>query len=461
MTYLILLTTRVLISFFFLASLASMTYGFLAAWPSPFIVKITQDKENYDISEDQASVFTLIPPLTMVIFALLFSKMNDIFGRKRGLMLLVIPYIISLLLTAHVCTIYGFYVARFISGLGDACHFVTVPMYVGEISSPKVRGKFGNLVSGFIFFGQFLINLIGQNFSVTQSAYICLSVPILFLILVNFLPESPYYCIMKQKENEAKTALYQLRRKKARDLIEEYQQLKMDVSRQMSERGTWPDLVLIKSNRKALMGGIFLRFSQQFAGASMFSSYVHFIFEKAGTQISSKLSTLIITSVLSFSIFVVGFLVESFGRKKCFTFSLFTCACLLLLEGAFFYVDQNTEIDVKFINWLPLAISLLIIVFSALGITIIPTLMLGELFSANIKAYGLSIVILSFGVFIFASNAIFYFLISHYGLSAPFWFFGVISIFNSFIAKLIIPETRGKTLEQIQQDLKKTTDLEL
>lgn len=430
----------------------SFTYGMLTAWSSPFLVKIAQDKVNYNITEDEASFFTLIPPITMVTFCLLFSKMNDIFGRKRCLQLMILPYIISLGLTAIATNVYVFYASRFFSGLGDACHFASVPMYIGEITTPNVRGTWGNCISGFLFLGQFCMNLIGQRFSVWTSAYICLTVPITFLILSFFLPESPYYCLMKGQIDEAKKSLQLLRGDKF--LAQEFQKLQTDVERQMSDRGRWLDLLLIGSNRKAFMGGVFLRVSQQFAGITIFSVYLQFIFEKSGTKIDPKTSTLIVTFIMFLVTFIAGFIVENFGRKKTYTFSLSACALMLLADGTFFFLDEITDINLSSVTWLPLVFSVIYIVFCAFGIGMLPTLMLGELFSASIKGYGLSFLALILGALQFATNAIFYYLHSKFGLYAPFLFFGCFTVFSSLISLFLVPETKGKTLEEIQQDLK-------
>lgn len=440
-------------NFLVLVAMVSCTYGLMTAWSSPFIVKITQDKVNYNISEDQAAYFTLIPPITMVTFCPFFSKMNDIFGRKTSLQMMIIPYIISLILTAVAENVYVFYASRFFAGLGDACHFASVPMYIGEITTPSVRGTWGNTISVFIFLGQFLINLIGQQFSVWVSAYICLPLPIAFLILSLYLPESPFYCVMKGNEEGAKHSLRILRGDKSLD--QDFHNLKLDVDRQMSERGRWLDLFVIGSNRRAFIGGLFLRISQQFSAITVFNVYVQFIFEKSGTKIDAKMSALVVTFVLFFITLIAAFTVENFGRRKTYMCSLLACALCLLANGVYFILDQFTNTNLSTVNWLPLVFSVVYIIFCAFGIGMLPTLMLGEIFSASIKAYGLSFLSLALGALQFITNAIFYFLNTKLGLYAPFIFFGLCTMLSSIVSLHLVPETKGKTLEEIQQDLKK------
>ncbi|KAJ8971680.1 hypothetical protein NQ317_013998 [Molorchus minor] len=78
----------------------------------PVHPKISSDKTNYDISEEEASYFTVIPPIAMIITSLLFSNLNDIFGRKPTLIINAIPYLIAWILAAVASNIWVFYASR-------------------------------------------------------------------------------------------------------------------------------------------------------------------------------------------------------------------------------------------------------------------------------------------------------------------------------------------------------------
>nr|CAI5862374.1 unnamed protein product [Callosobruchus analis] len=88
------------------------------------------------------------------------------------------------------------------------------------------------------------------------------------------MPESPYYLLMKGKEEAARRSLEKLTRKK--NVATDFEQLKSDVKRQMSETGSWRDLVCIRANRKALIAGVLMRCAQQFCAAGALTSYTRY-----------------------------------------------------------------------------------------------------------------------------------------------------------------------------------------
>nr|XP_023029959.1 facilitated trehalose transporter Tret1-like isoform X2 [Leptinotarsa decemlineata] len=436
------------------ACLSAVSVGLLFSWTSPFIVKITGDKINYDITDDEALYLTVIPPIAMVLCCPIFSKLCDIIGRKRTLMLITIPHLMSWILTIVSSNIFVLYFSRFWAGAGDGCLFAALPMYVGEVSTPRVRGIWGNLVNVFTYFGVFLINAIGSQFSVEMTAYICIPLPIIFCIAMSYMPESPYWFIMRDREDDAKASLRRLRSKENVDDI--YLQLKSDVARQMSEKGTWTDLFMNETNRKALIAGIFLRVSQLLGGVTVFSVYTQYIFEQSGAELSSEIPAMIYTGLCFVLIFIAGFVVEKFGRRKTFMNSILFCGIVLLLEGIYFYLDTEVaSVDLSSIKWFPIVGMILYIIFCSFGIILIPTLMLAELFSASVKAKGVSVLVMTFGIMLFVANNLFNLLKVHVGMYAPFLFFGVSNLISTFLTLYFVPETSGKTLEEIQQSLKK------
>ncbi|XP_018575640.1 facilitated trehalose transporter Tret1 isoform X2 [Anoplophora glabripennis] len=439
-----------------LACLSIFSNGILYAWSSPFIVKITQDKDNYNITEDEASYFTFIPAISMMLTSFLFSKLCDVIGRKRTLLLCAIPHIITWILKALAKDVYMFYIARLFSGMGDACGFSALPMYIGEICSPKVRGRWGNALTFFLFLGQFVINVIGNFFSVKESCYICITIPVCFVILFSFMPESPYFYIMKGRLEEAKESLRRLRGDK--NVNEDFIKLKADVQRQISESGTWKDLFTINSNKKALLAGLFLRTSQLLGGMSVFTVYTQYIFEKAGGNLSSGVSSMIYIGLCVVLNLICMHTVDIFGRKKSYWVSLIFCSLVLFFEAIYFIIDQfYPELDLSSLNWMPVAGMFLYIIFSSFGLAIIPTLMLGELFSASVKGKGLNLLSVAFALSQIAITNVFYFLSSRVGFFSPFLFFGICTTISSVITVYIVPETKGKTLEEIQQLLKGNT----
>lgn len=296
------------------------------------------------------------------------------------------------------------------------------------------------------------MNIIGSYLSIQDTAYLCLPLPLLFLMLMLSLPESPYYYIMKNEEEDAKNSLRFFRGNE--DVEEEYIELKAAVERQISERGTWIDLLKIRSNRRAVISGVFLRISQQMSGTMVFTNLSQFIFKKAGTDISAELSSMIFSGLLFLATLCNSYTVERFGRKKNYLYSLFACSMILLLLAVFFFLDQNMNMNLESIQWFPLGGMLLYIISISFGVVMVPSLMLSELFSASIKAKALTLTTILIGLTQFVTNHLFYILYAQFGLYAPFLLFSVGSFVSALLTLKLVPETKGKTLEEIQQALR-------
>nr|XP_023026697.1 facilitated trehalose transporter Tret1-like isoform X1 [Leptinotarsa decemlineata] len=437
-----------------LACLAPLTNGLQLAWTSPFIPKITKDKEHYDISEEEASYLTIIQPIAMILTSPFSSKLCDIIGRKRTLMLITLPHTMSWILAAVATDIYTFYGSKICSGMASGIAFAALPMYIGEVSCPEVRGTWGNLFSSAIYLGEFVMAILGSYFNVEETSYICISIPILFSILFSFMPESPYFYIMKEKPDYAKTSLRFFKRKV--NIDHDFMLLQNDVTRQMSESAEWIDFIKIESNRKALSAAIFLRTSQVFGGLTLFIVYIQFIFEKSGGNVSPELSSMIYTG-LSFvlNIFVVIFVVDRLERKSAYICSIGPCSVILLLVSAYFYVDRYypDTVGTSF-KWVPITGMISYMIFASFGVAVIPTLMLGELFSTSVKSKAMTIMSIIFGMLSCVTYYIFHFLYFSIGLYAPFLFLGCCNAISTVLSHFLIPETKGKTLEEIQQALK-------
>nr|XP_023025048.1 facilitated trehalose transporter Tret1-like [Leptinotarsa decemlineata] len=444
------------------ASLSAITCGIGFSWSSPFVLKISKDKQNYDISEEQAAHFTMLPFLVVMVVCPIFSKLSDVYGRKRILLVTSLVDVTVWILKATARSVYVFYIARLLVGVSEAIMFVALPAYLGEVSSPKIRGTWGNSMTVSFLLGELLVTVAGSYFNVWETSCIFIPIPVLFFILFSFMPESPYFYIMRGRYDEAKMSLQRLNRKK--DVTADFSSLKADVDRQMSEHGTWKETLKIDSNRRALAAALFLRVSHIVGGGHAFVNFTQYIFDKSEGTFTTEVSSMIFMSlVVSLSIFAsLG--VNWLSRRKAYMGSLIPCAAVLFIEAVYFYIHQHRpDVNINSFHWIPIVGMILYSIFSSYGINLMPTLMLGELFSTSFRLKAMSIFLVITGIVSFIANALFYFLSSKYGLYAPFLFFSICDVISSIVCYFILPETKDRTLEEIQQlmkgnESKKSTD---
>lgn len=405
-----------------------------------------------NISKEEASYIPVIGPVGNIIGAPLTALLAGVYGRKPTVLLIAVPHIISWLIIAFANSTWLFYLARFIAGLSEGAVFIVIPMYCGEVSEPKIRGVLGSAVSVAFISGILFINCIGPYFSITFSAFVCIIFPFVLLTVFCWMPETPYYLIMKGKIPEARKSLQFLRG--MNNVEPELTKLTADVERQLSEPGSMKDLFTIKSNLKALAILIGLRTTQQFSGVSAFGLNTHTIFRQAGENISANMSVIIYTIVQILLTFFGSFFIDKFGRKPVLLLSCLGSTFVLAVTSIYFYLKEMTDYDISSIYWLPLAGMLTYVCLFSIGLGTVPNLMLGELFSASVKGKSLFILNIYYAILISTISKFYQAMADNFGMYVPFAVFAACCLLGCLFSHFCVPETKGKTLEEIQQYLK-------
>lgn len=124
-------------------------------------------------------------------------------------------------------------------------------MYLGEIAEPKIRGLLASVCPVCIVFGILLINLLGAYLPLDTVAFLATTLPILLLITFPWMPESPYFYLMKGREEEARKSLQIFRG--VDDVTVELNRMSKAVKEQHENKGSFFDLFRVKSNRKGMI----------------------------------------------------------------------------------------------------------------------------------------------------------------------------------------------------------------
>ena len=191
--------------------------------------------------------------------------------------------------------------------------------------------------------------------------------------------------------------------------------------------------------------------AQQLSGISAFLFYVEIIFYQNQSnfftpEISSMFFALLqIVTSLSSSLFI-----DKLGRKPLLIISLIGCAIPLSLQAAFLYFQWTDES----LNWLPLFNMLIFIVAYSIGLGIVPYMMPGELFPTNVKAKALGLMDIYLALAAFFVTKIYPVIAEKFGYHVPFCIFAICCLINIIFVIVCVPETKGKSLNEIQNWLK-------
>lgn len=220
-------------------------------WPSPFIPVLLNGNYYFTLSSEEASYLTVVPLLGAMVGAVITGVFVDKCGRQKLITYASIPSIASWLLVGVARSPVLMFIGRFLAGITDGIAFVVVPMYLGEIADATTRGLLSCMcpVSGVL--GLLLINILGTLLRLDTVAYLSACLPILLLMFFSYMPESPYFHLMKNDIDGARISLQTLRGR--RDVSEELERISEAVKEQNENKGHLTDLVTVKSNRKAVI----------------------------------------------------------------------------------------------------------------------------------------------------------------------------------------------------------------
>nr|XP_022918391.1 facilitated trehalose transporter Tret1-2 homolog [Onthophagus taurus] len=423
-----------------------MHYG----WSSPIIPKLKSadpqiplDKTSITILETMYLIGGLAGlPATMYL--------TDILGRKIAILSASVLNLLSWILIACTTNIYVLYIARFLAGMTADMGFVSIPMYTAEISDKNIRGALTGFVLVATILGVIIMYSAGPFLTISESALIGAGLNVMSIGTFSFLPESPYYLLKNNDEEKGRKSLKLFRRNS--NVEQELDEIRIAVERQRSERGKFIELIANKGNRKAMIIITVLSATLHFGGMSVITMNLNEIFSEAEEFLSPEASSIICSIVMLIGVIIALRLVDKFGRKiLLFTSCVLTGLSLTLLATYFVLKDNNYHYN---IHWIPLFAVICYSVFLRIGICLVPLVMNAEIFPLNVKSKGMT-----YGDFIGIISGIIciyiYQELTHrFGIYYPLYIFATCCMLTAFFTVFFIPETKGKTLEEIQMILR-------
>ncbi|XP_057339506.1 facilitated trehalose transporter Tret1-like [Microplitis mediator] len=448
----------------FLAAIAAnicvMAGCAMVVWSNPILLMLGEDPVNKEnplgrpISAEEESWIGSLPSMGAMIGSLFPGYFAERWGRRLTLLASIVPSILSWILIGTGRSIAFLYAGRFISGVVTAIAFAVIPIYCGEIAEASIRGILGSLFQIFITLGLLWVYCIGPYVSYTHYWIACAVLPIAFFVLFLPMPESPHYLAAKGRTEDVIKVLARLRGKSEDAVRYEANEIEVYVQKVDKKEATIRDLLKVKANLKALIITCALVAFQQMSGIGAVLLYSELIFASAGDAgISSALETIIVGLVLLIGSCVNPLVVDRLGRRILLIISGIGTGLSLGVLGLFFYLKDAAKIDVSGIGWLPLTSLIVYMGTYSLGLGPLPWTITGEIFSSEVKSKATGITVFISCFLAVVINKYFMNIATAFGQYTAFWCFGGFCIFSVFFTVFILPETKGKSLQEIQNEL--------
>ncbi|XP_036326067.1 facilitated trehalose transporter Tret1-2 homolog isoform X2 [Rhagoletis pomonella] len=426
--------------------------GTLLGWTSPAEVKINNGAYDFEVSKSEFSWVGSAMTLGAAFVCIPTGILINLVGRKLAMLLLVLPFTLGWGLLIWAQNVPMMFVARFLLGIAGGAFCVAAPMYTGEIAQKEIRGTLGSFFQLMITAGILFVYAIGAGLSVFWMSIVCGVIPLVFGVIFVFMPESPTYLVIKNKDEGAIKSIQWLRGKdyEYKAEIEELRETQLKIN---ENQVSWWVGLSRPVTRKALLISLGLMFFQQLCGINAVIFYSAKIFEDAQTGIDANLSTIVVGIMQFIATFVSTIVVDKLGRRLLLLTSGLIMALATISMGIYFYMQDQDANSVATLGWLPVVSLCVFIVLFSLGFGPVPWLMMGEVFAADIKGVAGSIAGTTNWALAFLVTKSFVNLSDSLGKGQTFWLFSAITIIGVFFVFFIVPETKGKSLNEIQAEL--------
>nr|CAD7424485.1 unnamed protein product [Timema monikensis] len=434
------------------ANLLVTSVGCALSWTSPTLPKMESGETDIPASSSEQSWIGSLAPLGAVFSPFLAGYAADRWGRKTTLIATACPVIVGWVLIAcaePARSIPLIYVGRIIHGLCVGVAFTVLPMYCGEIAEDKVRGALGSLLQIMISVGLLSQYVVGPYVSYLVLTIFSVVVPFMFAGAMWFIPESPYQLIMARKNQQALESLQWLRGTKSEAVKEELAIIEENVRDMLANKATPRDLIATKATVTALYLSVGLVSLQQLTGINAILFYCQTIFQTSGSGLDSSVATIIVGTVMLLASTCTPFVVDSLGRRILLLFSAGGMAVSLAALGTFFNL-QNNGSDTSSIGWLPVVSLVVYIIVYSVGFGSLPWAVMGELFTPNVKSMASSVSASICWFFAFLITKFFSTLSQELGSDYAIWIFGIFAVVAFVSVFFLLPETKGKSLQEIQ-----------
>ncbi|MBR4756321.1 MAG: sugar porter family MFS transporter [Bacteroidales bacterium] len=391
-----------------------------------------------------------------MIGALTAGSAADRYGRKPLMVLAAFIFVVSSIGTGAFNSFGGFLAARFVGGIAIGIASGLSPMYIAEAAPASIRGKLVTLNQLTIVIGILAAQIVNWRIAGTHDTlwntesgwrwmFWATAFPAaLFLILAFVIPESPRYLSMKGRHDSARSIL-------SRIGGEEYADAELEAIKASSLQGgetSGGSLGTLFSHpfRKVLLLGIIIAFFQQWCGTNVIFNYAQEIFQGAGYDVDNTFINIVITGIANLIFtFVALFTVEKLGRRSLMLLGAGGLAGIYLILGACYFFH------VKGIFMVILCVAAIACYAMTLGP--ITWVLISEIFPNRVRAVAVATATFFLWIGSFTLTLSFPVLNKALGTSGTFWIYTAICCAAFFYLRRSLPETKGKSLEQLENEL--------
>ena len=445
------------------AALGGFLFGYDTAVISGTIAQVTQLFQLDALQQGWYVGCALVGSIIGVLFA---GILSDKLGRKLTMVISAILFSASALGCALCTDFTQLVVYRIIGGVGIGVVSIVSPLYISEVSVAQYRGRLVSLYQLAVtvgFLGAYLVNY--QLLAWSESGAL-LGVPllnkifitevwrgmlgmetlpaILFFIIIFFIPESPRWLIVRGQERKAINILERI----YNSITEATNQLKETQSVLTAETSSEWSLLMKPGILKAVIIGVCIAILGQFMGVNAVLYYGPSIFENAGLSGGDSLFYQVLVGLVNTLTTVLALvIIDKVGRKKLVYYGVSGMVVSLILIGLYFLFGDSLNVSSLFL----LVFFLFYVFCCAVSICAVVFVLLSEMYPTKVRGLAMSIAGFALWIGTYLIGQLTPWMLQNLTPAGTFFLFAVMCVPYMLIVWKLVPETTGKSLEEIER----------
>ncbi|XP_065221963.1 solute carrier family 2, facilitated glucose transporter member 6-like [Planococcus citri] len=441
-------------------SLAIMTVGFNEfcagmgmGWTAPTLLALQKSDSALFLSVAELSWIASVDNFGRVLGGLLSAILLDKIGRRPILTMSGLIFFTVWSIIIFTKSVYTICAMRILYGVAVGFQTGSGSVYMGENLSPSMRGVFGTLAIALYNFGIFLEYIIATYFSFRTTAITNFSIQGLLFLASFWLREPVQFLLMKGKQKQALENFMWLKGvTDANDVKNDFEKITLNVQTEQAKKASFSKVLTSPANYKSAIIIMSIYILSSLTGYWTIMSYASAIFPASGIMSANEFTILFAATQLIVTL-VASFLVDNFNRRSLILIS-FSIVAFIHSCTALLYYLQNNYFEIPYFPWV---IFFSITLYSAVHVFAYPAIYLirSELFPLSIRALATCLCMIGLAVTNFIMTKLFFNIYKNYGIHYNFMIFSASSWTLVIFVYFALPETRNKSLLEIQEILEK------
>ncbi|XP_011175856.1 facilitated trehalose transporter Tret1 [Solenopsis invicta] len=437
-------------------NLLLITFGSTLGFSTILIPALQKEDSDIKVTMEELTWIGSLNLFLVPLGCLASGPLSQYLGRRKTMMLANIPFVIAWLIFHYASNPTMLLASLAMTGLTGGLLEGPVITYVAEVTQPYLRGMLSATSSMAVILGIFTQMLSGSLVDWRTVALINLTYPILCFLALCLVPESPHWLAVKGRLEESEHALCWLRgwvgpshvRNEFKALCESVQKPadntgsdKEEIWRAYTKRTFYLPFILVAT-------GFFI---SNFGGSATLQTFAVVIFAKLNAPIDKYTATVFLGVAQLIGTILCVLTIHLMGKRKLSFLSVGGSGICFLITAIYGYLNEAGYFDGVKYSWVPTTLMIGGAFSANLGIRTLPWILAGEVFPVKVRSTATGAAGMIAYVMASISNKTFLYMINGMSLSGTFFFYSLVNLVGLCVLYVILPETEGRTLREIEE----------